>query len=164
MVPGRVQKGKNMEDQAIVRQEEQSLGISAATFANVFTTANLANTAGKNSVLRALNDAESLAESVPDGSVLEVVDFVVTPGVRRSRMAGVPDAECLNVYIITKDGRAFMTQSDGIARSVQQIMALYSVNGVPESPRNLEGGCLRLMVKGRKLPNGNTLKTLVPVD
>ena len=164
MVPGRVQKGKNMEEQAIIRQEEQSLGISAATFGNVFTTANLESVSGKNAVLRALNDAESLAESVPDGSTLEVTDFVVTPGVRRSRMAGVPDAECLNVYIITRDGRAFMTQSDGIARSVQQIMGLYSVNGQPVSPRKLEGGCLRLMVKSRKLANGNTLKTLVPID
>lgn len=148
-----------MEDQAIIKQEEQTLGISAATFGNVYTTANLESTAGKNAVLRALNDAESLAESVPDGATLEVTDFVVTPGIRRSRMQGVPDAECLNVYILTRDGRAFMTQSDGIARSVQQIMGLY-----PESPRNLEGGCLRLMVKSRKLSNGNTLKTLVPID
>lgn len=148
-----------MEDQAIIKQEEQTLGISAATFGNVYTTANLESTAGKNAVLRALNDAESLAESVPDGATLEVTDFVVTPGIRRSRMQGVPDAECLNVYILTRDGRAFMTQSDGIARSVQQIMGLY-----PESPRNLEDGCLRLMVKSRKLSNGNTLKTLVPID
>ena len=101
---------------------------------------------GMCSHLRALNDAESLAESVPENATLEVVDFVVTPGVRRSRIQGQPDTECLNVYILTRDGRAFMTQSDGIARSVQQIMALY-----PESPRNLEG-------------NGNTLKTLVPID
>lgn len=148
-----------MEDQAIIKQEEQTLGISAATFGNVYTTANLESTAGKNAVLRALNDAESLAESVPDGATLEVTDFVVTPGIRRSRTQGVPDADCLNVYILTRDGRAFMTQSDGIARSVQQIMGLY-----PESPRNLDGGCLRLMVKSRKLSNGNTLKTLVPID
>ena len=148
-----------MEDQAIVKQEEQNLGISAATFGNVFTTANLEDRSGKNAVLRALNDAESLAESVPENATLEVVDFVVTPGVRRSRIQGQPDTECLNVYILTRDGRAFMTQSDGIARSVQQIMALY-----PESPRNLDGGCLRLMVKSRKLSNGNTLKTLVPID
>lgn len=148
-----------MEDQAIVKQEEQNLGISAATFGNVFTTANLEDRSGKNAVLRALNDAESLAESVPENATLEVVDFVVTPGVRRSRIQGQPDTECLNVYILTRDGRAFMTQSDGIARSVQQIMALY-----PESPRNLEGGCLLLQVKSRKLSNGNTLKTLVPID
>lgn len=148
-----------MEDQAIVKQEEQNLGISAATFGNVFTTANLEDRSGKNAVLRALNDAESLAESVPENATLEVVDFVVTPGVRRSRIQGQPDTECLNVYILTRDGRAFMTQSDGIARSVQQIMALY-----PESPRNLEDGCLRLQVKSRKLSNGNTLKTLVPID
>lgn len=153
-----------MEEQAIVKQEEQGLGISAASFGNVFTTAGLNDQAGKNAVLRALNDAESLAEAVPDGAILEVVDFVVTPGVRRSRVQGQADTECLNVYILTKDGRAFMTQSDGIARSVQQIMALYSVNGQPMSPRTLEAGCMRLAVKSRKLSNGNTLKTLVPVD
>lgn len=153
-----------MEENAIVKQEEQGLGISAATFGNVFTTASLDTPAGKNAVLRALNDAESLAESVPDGAVLEVVDFVVSPGVRRARDVHSEDVECLNVYIITRDGRAFMTQSDGIARSVQQIMGLYAVNGVPTSPRNLPEGCIRLAYKARKLPNGNTLKTLVPVD
>lgn len=153
-----------MEDQAITKQEEQSMGISAATFGNVFTTASLDTPAGKNAVLRALNDAESLAESVPEGTVLEVADFVVTPGVRRARDARYDDTECLNVYIITTDGRAFMTQSDGIARSVQQIMGLYAVNGVPTSPRNLPEGCMHLAYKARKLPNGNTLKTLVPVD
>lgn len=153
-----------MEDQAIVRQEEQGMGISAANFSQVFTTAAMDSQAGKNKVLRALNDAESLAEMVSDGEVLEVVDFVVTPGIRKSRDVRVPDTECVNVYILTKDGNAYMTQSDGIARSVQQIMSLYSVSGVPMSLRDLEGGCLRLTVKSRKLPNGNTLKTLVPID
>ena len=140
----------------IVRTDEQGFGISAASFGQVFTTAGLNDNAGKNAVLRALNDAE--------GTVLEVVDFVVTPGVRRSRVQGQPDTDCVNVYIIDKAGNAYMSQSEGIARSVQQIMALYSVNGHPVSPRELEGGCLRLAVKSRKLANGNTIKALVPVD
>ena len=144
----------------IVRTDEQGFGISAASFGQVFTTAGLNDNAGKNAVLRALNDAESL----PEGTVLEVVDFVVTPGVRRSRVQGQPDTDCVNVYIIDKAGNAYMSQSEGIARSVQQIMALYSVNGHPVSPRELEGGCLRLAVKSRKLANGNTIKALVPVD
>lgn len=148
----------------IVRTDEQGFGISAASFGQVFTTAGLNDNAGKNAVLRALNDAESLADAVPEGTVLEVVDFVVTPGVRRSRVQGQPDTDCVNVYIIDKAGNAYMSQSEGIARSVQQIMALYSVNGQPVSPRELEGGFLRLAVKSRKLANGNTIKALVPVD
>lgn len=147
-----------MEENAIVRQEEQT-GISAATFGQVFTTCKLEDEAGKFAVLRALNDAESLAENVPDNAVLEVIDFVVTPGVRRARQQGAPDVECLNVYILTKDGGAYMTQSDGIAKSVEQINALF-----PNGPRSAAAGFLKLQVRNRKLPNGNTLKTLVPVD
>ena len=146
-----------MENQEIVKQEESA--VTASTFSNVFTTCDLEDRRGKNAILRALNDAESLAQAVKPGDVLEVVDFAVTPGIRRSRQANVPDAECCNVYILTKDGRAFMTQSDGIARSVQQIVALY-----PNGFRDLEDGCIKLTVRSRELMSGNTVKSLVPVD
>ena len=148
-----------MEDNSIIKQEEGFAVANASAFANVFTTVNLEDRAGKNAILRALNDAESLAAAVPAGTVLEVTDFAVTPGVRRSRQAGIPDTECCNVYILTKDGRAFMTQSDGIARSVQQILAVY-----PEGLTANDDGCLKLTVKERTLNNGNTIKSLVPLD
>lgn len=153
-----------MEDYEIMKQETDqgsALAPSASTFASVFTTVDVNDRQGKNAVLRALNGAESLAASVPAGVVLEVTDFVITPGVRRSRNAGVSDTECLNIYIIVKDGRAFMTQSDGIARSVQQILAMYPNPGDLQDNAN---GFTAFKVVERTLNNGNTIKSLVPVD
>lgn len=148
-----------MEEQGIVKQEESAV-MSAATFANVYTTVNIQDRSGKNAVLRALNDAESLAQFFADGDVLNVVDFVVTPGVRRSRQAGVEDTECVNVYIITAEGRAYFSQSDGIAKSVQQILGIYG----PGELRDNANGYTRMAYRSRTLANGNTIKTLVPVD
>lgn len=114
----------------------------------------------KNRALRALNSAESLASVVrPDQDVFEVVDIFQTPGTRRSRQEGVPDFPCRNTYFLLADGRALMTQSDGIARSCDMLLALF-----PECGRNSEKGCLTLALHEQKLPNGNTLKSVYPVD
>lgn len=114
----------------------------------------------KNRALRALNSAESLASAVrPDQDLFEVVDIFQTPGIRRSRQEGVPDFPCRNTYFLLADGRALMTQSDGIARSCDMLLALF-----PECGRNSEKGCLTLALHEQKLPNGNTLKSVYPVD
>lgn len=150
-----------MEEQGIIKSEEQALAPagSVKAFADVFTTCDLTDRKGKNAVLRALNDAESLAEAFPSDAILEVIDFVVKPGIRRARMQGQNDTPCLNVYIITRDGNAYMTQSDGIAASVQDIVSMY-----PEGMRANEQGFTRIQLRTKKLPNGNTLKTLYPLD
>lgn len=114
----------------------------------------------KNRALRALNAAESLAAAVrPDEDIFEVVDIFQTPGIRRARQEGAPDVPCRNTYFLLADGRALMTQSDGIARSCDMLLALY-----PDCGRSSEAGCLRLSVSVRTLPNGNSIKSVYPVD
>lgn len=114
----------------------------------------------KNRALRALNSAESLANViVPDHDVMEVIDIFQVPGVRRSRIEGVSDTPCKNTYFLLADGRALMTQSDGIARSCDMLLALY-----PDCGKSTEAGCLKLAIHEQKLPNGNTVKSVYPVD
>ena len=114
----------------------------------------------KNRALRALNSAESLAQAVvADRDTFDVIDIFQTPGVRRSRMEGVDDTPCRNTYFLLTDGRALMTQSDGIARSCDMLLAIY-----PDCGRNSEKGYLTLAVHENKLSNGNTTKSVYPVD
>ena len=114
----------------------------------------------KNRALRALNSAESLAQAVvADHDTFDVIDIFQTPGVRRSRMEGVDDTPCRNTYFLLTDGRALMTQSDGIARSCDMLLALY-----PDCGRNSEKGYITLAVHENKLSNGNTTKSVYPVD
>lgn len=129
---------------------------------NTHTSSTLAldTTENKNRALRALNTAESLATAiVADQDVFDVVDIFQTPGVRRSRMEGMPDQPCTNTYFLLADGRALMTQSDGISRSCQMLLAIY-----PDCGRSTEKGYLSLAVHEQKLPNGNSLKSVYPVD
>lgn len=124
------------------------------------STLALDTTENKNRALRALNTAESLAAAiVSDQDVFDVVDIFQTPGVRRSRMEGMPDQPCTNTYFLLADGRALMTQSDGISRSCQMLLAIY-----PDCGRSTEKGYLSLAVHEQKLPNGNSLKSVYPVD
>lgn len=114
----------------------------------------------KNRALRALNSAESLNDViVPDHDIMEVIDIFQTPGIRRARREGDSDVPCRNTYFLLGDGRALMTQSDGIARSCDMLLALY-----PDCGRSTEEGCLKLAVHAQKLPNGNTIKSVYPVD
>ena len=124
------------------------------------STLALDSAANKNRALRALNSAESLASViVPDQDTFDVIDIFQTPGLRRSRMEGVDDVPCRNTYFLLADGRALMTQSDGIARSCDMLLAIY-----PDCGRSTEKGCLTLAVHERKLSNGNTIKSVYPVD
>lgn len=123
------------------------------------STIQLESTQDKNRVLRALNMAESLAQAVPAGVPFEICDVFQTPGTRRSRIEGVDDFPCTNTYLLTPDGHAYMSQSDGIARSIDMLLAIY-----PQCGRDTERGSLTVMVHSKDLPNGNSLKSIVPVD
>lgn len=126
----------------------------------MLSTITLDSVHDKNRALRALNAAESLAAVItPDKDVFDVIDIFQTPGARRSRVEGVPDTPCRNTYFLLADGRALMTQSDGIANSCDMLLAMY-----PDCGRSTEAGCLTLAVHERKLPNGNTIKSVYPVD
>lgn len=95
-------------------------------------------------VANALSDAESLADL--GDAHFTLTDIITTPGVR-TRTGEV----CTNVYLVSDDGRIFMSQSDGIKRSAQQIVGLF--NG--DFGEGIEVGVI-----AKQLKSGNTLKTL----
>lgn len=96
-------------------------------------------------VANALSDAVSLKE-IGDKH-FKLVDVLTTPGVR-SRTGEV----CTNTYLIDADNNMYMTQSDGIKRSAQQIVGLFNGDFGEDG---IEVGVIE-----KKLNNGNTLKTL----
>lgn len=146
-----------MSDLALFNNGTGTVNTLSTGTVNTLSTDNVQN---KNRALRALNMAESLAQVVrPDLDTFEVVDIIQTPGTRRSRVEGVPDAPCVNTYFLLADGRALMSQSGGIATSAQMLLAAY-----PSWPEDLPDGSLTLMVHEQKLSNGNTRKSVFPID
>lgn len=95
-------------------------------------------------VANALSDAESLADYGDKHFTL--ADVITTPGVR-TRTGEV----CTNVYLVTADGTILMSQSDGIKRSVQQIVGLFGGDF---------GDGIEVAVVTKQLKSGNSLKTL----
>lgn len=95
-------------------------------------------------VANALSDAESLADYGDKHFIL--TDVVTTPGVR-TRTGEV----CTNIYLLTADGTILMSQSDGIKRSVQQIVGLFGGDF---------GEGIEVAVVTKVLKSGNSLKTL----
>lgn len=96
-------------------------------------------------IANALSDATSLAE-IGDKH-FNLVDVITTPGVR-NRTGEV----CTNTYLIDSEGNIYMTQSDGLKRSAQQIVGLFNGDFGEDG--------IEVAVIEKKLNNGNTLKTL----
>lgn len=96
-------------------------------------------------VANALSDASSLAEIGDKHFIL--MDVITTPGVR-TRTGEV----CTNTYLIDSEGNIYMTQSDGLKRSAQQIVGLFNGDFGEDG--------IEVAVIEKKLNNGNTLKTL----
>ena len=107
---------------------------------------------GKITALNALNNAVSLKDA---NSSLKICDCIALPGVRKGRN-NTAETECQNTYLIDVDGNAYFTQSDGIARSVRMIYMLF-----PDFGKSSDVGYLKVRVVEKKLPNGNTIKSLV---
>lgn len=107
-------------------------------------TIDRASREGVIKVANALSDAESLADYGDEHFTL--VDVITTPGVR-TRTGEV----CTNVYLVTADGTILMSQSDGIKRSVQQIVGLFGGDF---------GDGIEVAVVTKQLKSGNSLKTL----
>lgn len=107
---------------------------------------------GKITALNALNNAVSLKDA---NSSLKICDCIALPGVRKGRN-NTADTECQNTYLIDIDGNAYFTQSDGIARSVRMIYMLF-----PDFGKSSDTGYLTVRVVEKKLPNGNTIKSLI---
>lgn len=139
----------------IIPVEEQAV-VTANEFAN---TIQLATPADKMRVLRALNSAVSL--NAIGSTPIDVVDIIQRPGIRRSRDPRLPDAPCINTYFITRDGKTYMSQSVGIANSARDIVDPMMF---PDCGRSTEKGCITLQVVAQTLDNGNTIKSIVPID
>ncbi len=109
---------------------------------------------GKLTLANALNGAVSMRDvSTP----INVVNIVTTQGTRART-----GEECINSYLICDDGTVYFSQSDGIARSLKVIVALFTDASTGEfvAPASVGVG---LQVKTQTLANGNTLKSIVPV-
>ena len=135
-----------------------STGIDFNIPRGFINTVDMTTAEGRNTVVKAINDAVSLNDFV--GMEIKVKDIITMPGVRKGRN-GASDMPCQNTILIDTDGVAYFTQSDGIARGIQTYGAIFwDANG------NLTAseGYLSLMVKERELPNGNRLKTIVPFE
>ena len=117
-----------------------------------FNTVDMTTFEGAMKVTNAINNSQSLSEYDENNNnpVLNVVDIVVTPGVRKSRDGG-PDIPCEDTRLILADGISLMTQSAGIARSARFIAGLCGAA--------LHDGIL-IRVVSQKLRNGNTIKNL----
>lgn len=141
----------------IAKQENVEITASDNTFdvaTGFVNTFDISTEEGKQSVLKAYNAAEPLNNHV--GEVIKVCDVITMPGVRKGRN-GMPDMECQNTYLIDVDGKAYFSQSDGVARSLQMFLALY-----PDMGKNSAKGCVELSCIEQPMNNGNTLKTLIP--
>lgn len=128
----------------------------AAYTASEYSTLSVADKESRKVALNALNDAQSLNEvtkSDPD-HVFEVIGVFASPGVRRARQQGQPDVPCTNTTIVTSDGKAYFTQSEGIRRCIDSYVA----SGLFE-----DGEIVPLKIKTVDLPNGNTIKRIVLV-
>lgn len=124
----------------------------SANKSGVINTINTATMEGKVAAFNALSNAVSLNDL--KDTELAVKDCIIMPGIRKGR-GNTPDTECLNTYLIDTEGRAFFTQSDGIARSAKMLAMMF-----PDMGKTSPNGCLTIHVESNQLQNGNTIKTL----
>lgn len=118
-------------------------------------TVDLSTLDGKLELAKALNGAVSMKDKVNE--TLRVVNIVTTQGTR-SRTG----EECVNSYLICEDGTVYFSQSDGIARALKVLIAIFTdpISKEFTSPVDMGVG---LQVTETTLGNGNTLKSIVPV-
>ena len=147
---------ENTETAIVVQPVEESRALT--TSQGFVNTCDISTRQGKLTVIKAVNNAQSLAD-VPEGTVIDVCDIVTKPGIRKARDPRLPNTPCINTYLIDTAGNAYMSQSDGIAQSAEFIVSAF-----PDMGKNDPEGCVPLFVKVTPLPNGNTVKSLVPAE
>lgn len=102
---------------------------------------------GKRAIVNARNSAKSL-NGYGEGKRLDVVGVYTAPGVRSQ--TGQP---CTNVYLFTADGDTYFSQSEGINRSILDIVDMFpDMNG--------ENGGIPLVVNSTALGGGKSVKSL----
>lgn len=116
--------------------------LSTTSSKNYISTFTAEDREGKIKLANALNNADSLVNV----SNFTLVDVIMTPG-KRSRTG----ESCTNTYLISSDGNVYMTQSEGVCRSAQQLISLFGCDF---------GDGIDVEVIERSLSNGNTLKSL----
>ena len=119
-------------------------------------TLDIATIEGKMQLAKALNGAVSMRDQT--GNVLRVTDIVTTQG-SRSRTGDT----CVNTYLICDDDTVYFSQSDGIARSVKVLVALFTDPETHKFMNPVELG-VGMLIQEQTLGNGNTLKSVVPVS
>lgn len=129
--------------------------------AQSITTIDNDSVEAKLEVVAAVNAATSLNDYVEENgtdSVIDVRNIFTMPGIRKSRDPRYPDTPCQNTYLITADGECLMSQSDGIYRSAAMIVSMFPTLELTEGDKGM-----RMRVQTKKLANGNTIKSLVPI-
>lgn len=121
-----------------------------------YSTLAAATKEQKKMLLNAMNDAGSLNQWSKEnpGAVLHVVGCFTQPGVRRSRDGKSEDMPCTNTTLVCEDGTAYLTQSEGIRRSVDSFVSA----GIFE-----DGEVVDMKVVEKTIAGGNTIKHLVLV-
>ena len=143
----------------IVKNENTAITASDNAFdipTGFINTFDISTDEGKKQVLKAFNASESLNNHV--GEVLQICNCITAPGMRKGRN-GNPDKPCQNTYLIDINGIAYFSQSDGVANSLQMFAALY-----PDFGKSNEKGYIEIVCTSDELPNGNTIKRLIPAD
>ena len=132
----------------IIKQDSNSISIPEGSF----NTVDMSTFEGAAKVANAINNSQSLAQYVEDNDnpILDVVDIVVTPGIRKSRDGGA-DMPCEDTRLILSDGTSLLSQSGGIARSARFIVGFLGTV--------IHDG-IKIRVCEQKLRNGNTIKNL----
>lgn len=108
---------------------------------------------GRKLVANAVNNADSLAQY--EGVVLKISNVLTRPGMRGD-LDGNNQTPCQCTYLIDTDGKAYFSQSDGVARSINTIMDIYR-----DFPKDTENGeYAEMALRSQTLPNGRTIKSI----
>lgn len=136
-------------------KNDQTQEIQAVSMVEGYiNTLPIDTTEGKIATINAYNAAVSLKDYV--GVVLHICDVITMPGIRKARSLDQVDTQCQSTYLIDTEGKAYFSQSDGVAKSINVIAAM-----MPDFGKNSELGYLPLACTETQLANGNTLKQIV---
>ena len=139
-------------EKKIVKAEETAAITTATPDFNIpegyICTLDMTTNEGKVKVATALNGCEPLKNYV--NKVIELAGIITTPGKR-----SVSGNYCTNNYLVLADGKVLFSQSDGVARSLNVITALWGAN--LQAGETVKVKCIE-----QTLSNGNTLKSVVP--
>ena len=121
------------------------MNTSAADKIGFITSMQTSSKRDKIVLAKALNAANPLRDKGND--VFEIVAIIQQQGIRAQS-----GTDCINTYLVQRDGTAYFSQSDGIKRSAQEIMGIFTPAEIAEG--------IKVFVAEKKLDNGRTLKVL----